>query len=91
MPFTVIAFDSDTARRLSRAFDLAWNYLEENPDYLFVSAELAREDLALAIIDLASLGEVRSVFRSCGSVACMSEITCTFFRTEFGCENTDPA
>jgi hypothetical protein len=58
MPFTVIAFDSDTARRLSRAFDLAWNYLEENPDYLFVSAELAREDLALAIIDLAGSGEV---------------------------------
>ena len=73
MPFTVIAFDSDTARRLSRAFDLAWNYLEENPDYLFVSAELAREDLALAIIDLASSGEVSPAKIANTAIALMRE------------------
>ena len=31
-----------------------------------------------------------SGFRSCGSVACMSEVIGAFLRTEFGGEGTDP-
>ena len=73
MPITIVAFDSDTAQILSRAFDLAWNYLEENPNYLFKSAELAREDLALIIIDLANSGEVSSAKIANTAIAVMRE------------------
>ena len=36
-------------------------------------------------------GHVRARIRSCGSVACMSEVIGAFLRTEFGGEDTDPA
>ena len=58
MLFSNAEFDSETLRRLTRAFEMAWKYLETNPDNkVYISHETAREDLALLMMNLARSGE----------------------------------
>jgi hypothetical protein len=58
MPFLNTEFDPETLRRLTRAFEMAWKYLETNPDNkVYISHETAREDLALLMMNLARSGE----------------------------------
>ena len=58
MPFSNTEFDPETLRRLTRAFEMAWKYLETNPDNkVYISHETAREDLALLMMNLARSGE----------------------------------
>ena len=58
MHFSEGNFDPETLRRLTRAFEMAWNYLETNPNNKFyISHTTAREDLALIMMNLAKAGE----------------------------------
>ena len=58
MLFSNAEFDPETLRRLTRAFEMAWNYLETNPDNkVYISHETAREDLALLMMTLVRSGE----------------------------------
>ena len=58
MPFSNTEFDPETLRRLTRAFEMAWKYLDTNPDNkVYISHETAREDLALLMMNLARSGE----------------------------------
>ena len=57
MPFSDVKFNPETLRRLTRAFEMAWNYLETKPNHVYISHETAREDLALIMMNLARSGE----------------------------------
>ena len=57
MPFSELKFDPETLRRLTRAFEMAWNYLETKPNKVYISHDTAREDLALIMMNLAKAGE----------------------------------
>jgi hypothetical protein len=57
MHFRGNEFEPETIGQLTKAFGLAWNYLSNDPNRAFISEDLAREDLALIILDLANAGE----------------------------------
>src|SRR5690349_6991157 len=57
MPFSDVKLDPETLRRLTRAFEMAWDYLETKPHKVDISRDTAREDLALLMMNLVRSGE----------------------------------
>jgi len=57
MPFSDVKLDPETLRRLTRAFEMAWDYLETKPHKVDISHDTAREDLAVLMMNLVRSGE----------------------------------
>ena len=60
MLFSDAEFDPETLRKLTRAFEMAWNYLESTPNNkVYISHETTREDLAL-LMKTSEVGQTQS-------------------------------